>query len=200
MHRYFVATTFLLLAGLAAWGYLQRAAWQRQLACYRVGAASSFDEAAQEIAWFEAPPDRDAKLRELTAGWATGNEQFDSYLARYLYDARCGEPLREAFSLELGWRPELIPRWAHNWSWRSRNPAEEVVSIRNHLSLLVDAQPARKLTWREVLDVQAVFALTGQEGLARRLSPDEWQARYKTWIAAEAQWTAVAERPANPFP
>jgi len=177
----------LLLAALVAlaavgWGYACRQELVRQVALYRVGAAASYDEARQAIAWFELQPGRSEKLRELVRKWGTGNEPFDRYLARYVSDPASGEARREAFSLNLAWNDEHLPRWANYWQSRSgSSPEQRTRSLLAHLDLLLDAPSPPSLTWREVLDLQAVFTLAGHPRLAHRLSPENWSARYRLW-------------------
>jgi hypothetical protein len=204
MRRLLAAITIALLvfAGLAGVGcfYFEFDPLGRQVAGYRVGAAENYAQACREISWFEQGADRESKLRELVAGWGTGNQKFDLYLARYLGDPKCGEPLRQAFALEFAWRPEVLPRWAQFWRWRSKlPPAEEINSINEYLATLVLVDPPKQLTWREVLDLQAVFELTGRAELARRLAPDNWPARYQRWSETVAKPSEVT-RPKLPFP
>lgn len=200
---------FLVLAMIAAvmlalvagvWWFTGGGAVGTQLAAYRIGQAADYGEAAREIAQLERQPDRDRVLRELAAGWGTGNSRFDYYLARRVSDPQAGEALRRAFSLELSWRPQLLPRWAHYWSWRVKQPpAGEIGSISENLDTLATAAPPRRLTWREVLNLQAVFTLTDQTELAKRLAPDNWLGRYRDWSARETKKVEV-ERPDAPFP
>ncbi len=189
------------MGGLAGglWWYYGNGAGT-QWTAYRIGQAASYREAAGQIAALERRRDRDVVLRELAAGWGTGNQQFDFYLARRASDPQAGEALRQAFSLELSWRPELLTRWAHYWSWRVKpSPADEIASIAEYLDALATAEPPRRLTWREVLNLQAVFALTGQPELALRLAPDNWQGRYRGWRGQRGERLDV-ERPGAPFP
>lgn len=197
----------LLLAALLAAACLIAAVWWHQagggvgpqLAAYRIGQAANYGEAAREIAALERQPDRDHVLREVASGWGTGNQQFDYYLARRVSDPQAGEALRRAFSLELSWRPELLPRWAHYWSWRVKQPpADEIASIAEYLDALATADPPRRLTWREVLNLQAVFTLTDQLELAKRLAPDNWPGRYRSWQTPRGGDFNV-ERPKAPF-
>lgn len=169
--------------------YRQRERFAIQMACYRVGAATNYEAAIEELASFEQPPNRDAKLRALVARFGTGNPRFDRYLTQYAYDAQASDDFRRALSLEFGWRPEAIPLWGAAWRERKASVAEEITSVRRYLEALYVAEPPRELTWRDVLDIQAVFALTGQADLARRLTPDNWRGRYERWLAAEGQWT-----------
>lgn len=177
----------LLFAALLAltavgWGYAYRRELIRQVALYRVGAAPSYAEATQAIAWFERQPERPEKLRELVRKWGTGNEQFDRYLARYVSDPASGEALREAFSVNLAWNDGHLDRWTGFWKSRSGPPPEQRTrSLRAHLDLLLNTSTPPALTWREVLDLQAVFTLSGQPRLAHRLSPENWSARYRLW-------------------
>ena len=190
VRRLWILVAVVLLATVAGWAFRQRQRWSLQMACYRMGAAVSYKAARSELPWFEREPDRDAKLRELMASFGTGNRQFDEYLMRYLHDPQCTDALRAAFSLELGWRPQVVQRWAAAWRDRKPNAAEEIASIRQYLDALHQAQPPRVLTWREVLDVQAAMHLTGQGELAHRLTPDNWRGSYERWIAAEPRWTS----------
>ena len=197
-----IAIALLIFGGLAGvgWFYYAGDPLGRQVAGYRVGAAVNYAQACREIAWFEQGADRESKLRELVGGWGTGNQQFDLYLARYLADSRSSEGLRQAFSLEFAWRPELLPRWAHFWRWRTKlPPAEEITSINEYLATLLLVDPPQKLTWREVLDLQAIFELTGQAELAKRLAPDNWPGRFQRWLETAAKQGAVT-RPKLPFP
>ena len=197
-----ILTTLLVLAvvGLGTWGYLFRNQLAHQWATYRVGAADSFEEARTEINRLENGPDRDARLRELVRKWGTGNQQFDLYLARYVGNPDSSESLRKTFSLEFGWREELLPRWAHYWSWRAaREPDREITSILAYLDLLTAADSSKTITWREVLDLQAVFQLTGQPRLAKRLSPDNWRDRYRNWLASCPGEIPHVPRSAKPF-
>jgi len=191
----------LVGAGAGAWCYLNWQRLVRQSACYRVGVAPSFKEAQAEIAWFETGRDREAKLRELLRKWGTGNRQFDLYLAQHVGHAKSTEALREAFSLELAWREELVPRWAHYWSWRAPlEPDEQIASIIEYLDDLAAAETPKKITWREVLDLQAVFHLTGYRRLAHRLTPENWHERYRRWSETRPAKLPHITRPAKPFP
>lgn len=192
----------LLLGGLAAgaWLYLHPSTVAGQFAGYRVGAAATYSLAKREIASFDSGSDRKAQDRELVAGWATGNRQFDLYLAKYLSEPECSDDLRQAFSLELGWREELLPRWAHYWAWRAKQePAAEADSVLEYLTALAQASPPRSLTWREVLDVQAVFTLSGRSDLAHRLSPENWRERFEEFSRAKSEDFEIA-RPVSPLP
>lgn len=182
-----------IVAG-AAWWMRERWAIGAQLASYRIGQATTYAEAAKKIAEIEQSGDSTA-LGELVGGWGTGNDRFDYYLARYVVeppssqapsreapsrDASSREALREAFSRELSWRPALVARWAHFWSWQvKQSPAEEIASIRGYLAALLQADPPRKLSWREVLALQAAFALTGHADAAHRLDTTNWRARFE---------------------
>ena len=202
MRRLLIATGLLLLAaGLAAgaWLYLRSSPLASQFAGYRVGAAATYSLAKPEIARFDSGSHRAAQDRELVRGWGTGNRQFDLYLARYLSEPECSDDLRQAFSLELGWRAELPARWARYWAWRAKQaPADEISAIDEYLAALARVEPPRLLSWREVLDLQAVFVLTGQAELARRLSPDNWRSRFRQWSESKPQPIRV-ERPDSPL-
>ena len=204
MIRRFVLSAVLLcaLAGLVAgfWWRGSAGAVGHQLSAYRIGQAASYSQAAREIAALERSPNADETLRELAAGWGTGNQSFDYYVARRVSDPQASEALRRAFSLELSWRPELLPRWARYWSWRVKQPpAEEIRSIAEYLDALATVAPPRPLTWREVLNLQAAFALTDQTELAKRLTPENWPKRYRGWRTDQAAGHK-ANRPRSPFP
>jgi hypothetical protein len=202
MRRLLLAAVLTIgVVGLAAlaW-YLRRASLDSQLASFRVGRAATFEQAKREIAALEERPDRDEALRELTSGWRTGNPSFDRYLAMYVSDRASSEALRSAFSHELSWRPELLADWAHFWSWRAKQaPPDEIASIAGYLETLSAGATPRQLTWREVLDVQAAFTLTGRADLARRLAPDQWAERYRTWKKDRLDLSGI-NRPDNPLP
>jgi hypothetical protein len=174
----------LVLIGWISWNWPR---WQNELTCYRVATAENFEAAAGHIAWFDSQPRgvpqsshaRQEKLRVLVARFGTGNERLDNYLMRYAYDARASEDFREVLSREFGWRPEVIGYWAELWKSRFGDPDRERESIERYLDLLAAADPPRKLTWREVLDAQAILALTGRAERARRLTPENWQRRWK---------------------
>lgn len=186
--------------GLGGWCYLHRKQLARQWAVYRVGAAEPFRKAQSQIIRCETGPDREALIHELVRKWGTGNQRFDLHLARHLGQAPCTDALREAFSSELGRREELLPRWAHYWTWRAKmDPDQQIASILAYLDTLVRVEPVKPITWREVLDLQAVFQLTGQTELARRLSPANWRDRYRRWQQSRPVELPHVPRPARPF-
>jgi hypothetical protein len=173
----------------------------RQWACHRVGNSATFDEARAAIAAMDRGPDRDALDRELVAQWSTGNPRFDLFLAGYVGQAQSSDFLREAFSLELAWRTPLSGRWAQYWLWRgAQEPDEELASLVTYLDLLAACDPPRRLSWREVLDVQALFTLTGRESLGYRLLPENWHDRYRQWLAVRPASLPHVARPDYPFP
>jgi len=187
------------LAGIlvGAWWRVNRQRLQRQWDCYRVGAAESFDQARAEIIRCETAPDAEARIAELVQKWATGNRQFDLYLARYVHQPQCGTALRAAFSRELGRREGLLSRWAHHWSWQAPlEPNEQIASIVAYLDGLARCQT---ITWREVLDLQAVFELTGQGRLGRRLSPANWHTRFRRFQQVHSGRLPEVTRPEEPF-
>lgn len=198
-----LAVTTIVLAGIAvaAWAYANRSALTRQWMCYRVGAAQTFEEAQDRLRWFEQGSDRQEKLRELVGKWGTGNQQFDLYLARYIGNPESSEALRECFSLEFGWRERLLGRWAHYWAWRSRqDPGKQIASILAYLDTLAMAEPPRAITWREVLDLQAIFQLTGHAELAQRLKPANWRSRFQQWHGQRPAELPQVARPKTPLP
>ncbi|HUT09271.1 MAG TPA: hypothetical protein VMY42_02145 [Thermoguttaceae bacterium] len=182
---------------VGAWWYANRQRLTRQWDCYRVGAAESFDQAQGEITRCETAPDGQARIAELVHKWATGNRRFDLYLARYVHQPQCSSALRAAFSRELGRREGLLSRWAHYWSWQaSLEPDEQIASIVAYLDGL---DSSRTITWREVLDLQAVFELTGRGQLAARLSPANWHTRFRRFEQAHPGRLPHVTRPDGPF-
>jgi hypothetical protein len=195
--------TLLVLAavGVGAWFFFHRGELTNQLASHRVGAARTFEEAQVEIAWFESGPDHTAKLRELVRKWGTGNRQFDLYLARHVGSPDSSEALRKAFSLGFGWHEERLPRWAHYWSWQTpEEPDREIASILAYLDLLHTAGASKTITWREVLDLQAIFYLAREPRLAKRLNPENWRGRYAKWRQHSSDQFPHVARPSRPFP
>lgn len=193
----------LLVAGIAAgiWGYAYRRQLRRQWACYQVGAAASPAEAQRRMAWFEAGADRAARLEELVRKWGTGNRRFDLYLAQYVARPESSELLRATFSAELSRRDELLPRWAHYWAHQAPlEPDEQIASILRYLDALASADRPRRLTWRQALNLQAVWELLGQRELARGLTPEDWQTRYRRWRQIRPTAVPRVPRPASPFP
>ncbi len=202
--RHKLRTLLVLIALIAvfvgAWTYVNRRTLTRQWRCYRVSSAESFEQAQEEIAWFENGADRHERLAELMRKWGTGNRQFDLYLARHLHEPACGDPLREAFSEELGRRDELLPRWAHYWSYSSaEEPDEQIDSILRHLDALLRTPTTEQIPWREVLNLQALFQLAGCPERARDLSPSNWQATYRAWLEVRPNNLPHIARPERPF-
>ncbi len=197
---------FVLVAGVfvGAWGYVnrQRLAWQ--WACYDVGSAGSYDEARRQLARFEQGSDVPERLRVLAGKWGDGNPRFDQHLARYATDGESSMALRQAFSTELGRRPDLLPRWAHYWCWQTPlAPSRQIASILTYLDTLAfnDGAPASEaLTWREVLDLQAIFTISGDSGRAARVTPETWREHYRVWREASQPALENVPRPADPLP
>lgn len=200
--RIVAAVLCAALAGLAGAAYLHRERLAGQWMAYRVGRAADFEQAARTLAWFEADADREPRIRDLVTRWGTGNARFDYYLARYVASPDSSEALRKRFSLELAWREGLLPRWTHFWSWRAGEQVEHrVEEIRDYVELLLSTdERAWQITWREVLDLQAIFCLSGQPKWAERLSPDNWRDRYAAWRAARPEGPIPARHASKPFP
>lgn len=193
----FLAIVVAIVGGAA---YVEHERLQWQWHSYRVGTAESYEVARRRLAWFDQGPQAVARSRELVARWGTGNPRFDLFVARYLRDAESSEALREAFSLELAWRDELLARWAGYWSWRAPlEPDEQIASVDDYFRLLARTNPPRAITWREVLDLQALFELTGQGRLALRLTPENWRERFAKWQAARPARLPPVARPETPF-
>jgi hypothetical protein len=200
--RLLVALAVLAGSALAVGGYVSRERLTRQWRAYQVGRAAGFSEACQRIAWFEAGPDRDARLRELVAKWGTGNPRFDFYLARYVSSPESSEALRKAFSLEFAWREGLLARWAQYWSWRAgEKPDRKIEEILAYVEMLDAARDSLKeVSWREILDLQAIFQLAGQARWAERLTPANWRDRYRQWRASRPATLPPLGKPAKPLP
>ena len=176
--------TFLLLSSIAVglWAYGNWTQLCGQWACYRVGSTKSFADAQTRIARLETGTDRDAKMALLVGKWGTGNRQFDLYLAEHLCDAAATDGLRESFSRQLGHRAKLRRRWAHCWSHRTPLPPDEQIqSIVSYLDTAATVDPPRAITWREVLELRAVFELTGKTTPAPDISPANWHEYYRLW-------------------
>ena len=187
--------------GAGIWFSRQRRRLATQWESYQVGQAETFREAARLIGELEQTSDPTPRLRELTARWGTGNQLFDFYLACYVRSAESSERLRETFSLEMAWRPVLLPRWAHFWIWQSPgDPDDQIASVVEYLDVLVRAEPPRELTWREVLNLQAVLQLAGAGKLAERLKPDNWRGRYLAWQPSRPSRLPHVARPDRPLP
>jgi hypothetical protein len=199
--RLFVTLIVVAAIGTAAWIYWNRRQLAWQWASYRVGTAQTAGQAQAEIARLESGPDCSVKLRELVDKWGAGNPQFDLYLARYVESPESSEALRRAFSLGFAWHEDRLPRWAHYWSWRAKNePGQEIASMLAYLDLLEAAGPSKTITWREVLDLQAVFCLAGEPRLAVRLDPENWRDRYHKWREGSGSNLPQIDRPGMPFP
>ncbi len=204
MQRFWLAIGMAAaLGGLAAgvwfyWHPLPLGVW---MTVSRIGSAPTFSLAKRELREIDSRgPQREDRLRELVAGWGTGNPQFDLYLAQFLGEPECSDELREAFSLELGWRPDLLPRWGRYWAWHSpQDPAEEIESIIEYLAALASVEPPRRLSWRETLNLQGAIAVTGDAELARRLMPDGWRGRFQAWVVSRPDWRRIV-RPDSPLP
>ncbi|MGE0605710.1 MAG: hypothetical protein AB7O62_01195 [Pirellulales bacterium] len=186
------------VAGGWAWSRRDILAWQ--YACHQIGQAKTLEDAVAQISALDTEPDRTAKLHELVGGWGRGSQTFDAYLAQYLMRSECSEELRHEFSGEIGWRPELLPRWGHFWNWRHGQHAQsEFDSVRSFLETLRMAETKRSIGWREVLNLQAMFVLTGKPDLARHLTPKNWSDRFRRWQEAETEWTELPSAE-QPFP
>jgi hypothetical protein len=191
----------LLAGGAAIGGYVFLETLERQWALYRVATAPSAAAVQREFAWFEHGPDAPARLRELVSHWGTGHPQFDLALANYIARPECSEALRETFSHEFAWREELLPRWAHFWTWHAAgSPEEEINSLAEYFQILSTSDPPKTIPWREVLDLQAIFTITCQPRLAHRLSPQNWPERFRQWQQRQATPLRNVPRPTKPFP
>jgi len=200
--RFLVALAMVASGIVAAWVYVNREALGRQWMAYRVGKAADFAEARRAIQWFETGADRDARLRELVDKWGRGNARFDLYLARYVGSAECSEALRKSFSLGLAWQEGLLPRWAHYWCWRAAHePDRQIEEILTYTDMLdATKEPLTEITWREILDLQAIFYLSGQPKWAERLALGNWRDRYRQWRESRPARPLDVRKPAKPLP
>jgi hypothetical protein len=189
-----------VLAAVAGWAAVNRHRLARQWACYQVASAETFDQARRRLAWFEQEPGRAAKLDELVAKWGTGNPRFDRYLGEYLFQPECSEALRARFAARVGRRGRLLKRWAHYWSYRAPlPPRRQVASILRYHDTLY-AEPGKRITWREVPDLQAAFALLGQPERAGGLTPETWRDHYRVFQERRAPELPDLARPDQPLP
>jgi len=189
----------VLVVGVFAIVYRQPLA--RQWTLYRIGAAESSQEADVEIARCETAPEAELLIGEMIDKWGSGNRRFDLHLAGHLGGRSCGETLREAFSKEITRREGLLERWARYWTWRAQLPPDQqMASVAAYYDALRAAEPPRNITWREVLDLQAVFQLTGCGELAQNLSPANWRERYGQWQQKRPSPLPAIPRPEEPFP
>ena len=187
---------------VGGWYYAHLQQFERLAAVRRVAAAETFAAARSELAWFEQGADADERLRTLVEAWGRGDPRFDFYLARYVGHPRSSESLRKAFSRELAWREELLPRWAHYWTWQAKlEPDAQIASICDYLDALAQATPVPAIAWREVLDLQAILVLGGKPSLALAAFPGQLVRSLSAMarVAAAAGPTAV-KRPAKPLP
>jgi hypothetical protein len=199
--RILIALALAAAAAVGGWYYAHLEQFERLAAVRRVSAAETFAAARGELAWFEHGTDADERLRTLVEAWGRGDPRFDFFLARYLGDPRSSESLRKAFSRELAWREELLPRWTHYWTWHAKlEPDAQIASICDYLDALAQATPVPAIAWREVLDLQAILVLGGKPALALRLSPANWCDRYLQWRRAGGARPAAVKRPAQPLP
>ena len=109
--------------------------------------------------------------------------------------------MRAAFAAEIGGNERLLDRWARYWTWRAQlPPSQQMASVAAYLDVLLSADRPRDITWREVLDLQAIFHLTGRGDLAQDLSPTNWRDRYADWQRRRQAELPRIPRPEEPFP
>ncbi len=186
---------------IGGWAYARRDVLAWQYACHRIGQAKNFTEAVGQIAALDSEPNRASKLQELVGGWGRGSQSFDAYLAQHIMSPECSEELRRHFSGEIGWRIDLLPRWAHYWTWRQgENARQEFDSVRSFLDTLQGAQTQRPIGWREVLNLQAMFVSTDNADLARHLTPNNWADRFRRWQESLGDRPAELHAAELPFP
>ncbi len=191
-----------LVAGcaLAAWAYSHQGLIERHVACLRLRRATSPQVARQLLGQLDAEPDHRASVQLLVSHWGTGSHQLDEAVARYLVSAAASDTLREAFSLEMAWRPELLPRWAHCWAYLvDGEPREAVDSILGYVDTLAAANAVRPITWRDVLDLQAAWQWADCPELAVRLTPENYRRRWVQWNERGKPRPANVVRPKSIF-
>lgn len=204
MRRFLIFLSVLTVLALGIAWYIYHDMLERQLGCFRLGAARDYPQAKEELAWFDASDipeaERSLRHRELVSRFGTGNQEYDLYLLQYLNEPECSGDLRQAFSLEFNWRPAILPRWARYWSWRTGlEPQEEIALTTRFLDTKATLpEEERTITWREVLDLQAIFSITGHAELADRLSPENWSERYAAWLKFDPNWSEL-RRPETPL-
>jgi hypothetical protein len=201
------AVAILLVAGLllGVWVYQNRDRFTSQWASYQVGAAERYPEARQRlVALQQSDDDRDVRLREVAAKWGTGNRRFDLHLARFITDPASNPQLRELFSRHLSHRPELLARWGHFWAHQASLPPDEqisqIVTYLDQIAYAEDAIVDQPLSWREVLDLQAVFTLTGARDRAIGLTPENWRDHFRVWQETAPVQHPTVQRPSDPLP
>jgi hypothetical protein len=196
-----LALLLAVLVAAAGWAAVNRQRLARQWACYRVGAAETFDAANREILWFEQGPDRRGRLDELVAKWGTGNPRFDLFLAHHVAQPASSEDLKAAFAARVGRDERLLTRWAHFWLWRAPlEPDVQAASILHYHDALLAAGEPTPITWREVLDLQALFVLCDRPDRAAGLSPETWRDRYRVFRESAPERLPELVRPEQPLP
>lgn len=142
------------------------------------------------------------QLWSLVGQFGRGQPQFDFYLLHFAADPQCNDRFRKTLAFELGWRTDALQRWSHFHRWSSQQiPHEVYLELSNYLAAIAASDSERSITWRDVLDMQAMLAATGHADLAHQLTPENWLARYRTWVARGGNnrhfWNV--SRPAAPF-
>jgi hypothetical protein len=210
-----VSLSICILTGIIVgkWWYDHPDYVAGQWACHRIAAAASLEDAKVELEWFEPDEEegdeevqksvRDARLRILVENWGTGDPQFDLTLAQYVSDPTSSESLREAFSRYISRRRILQERWAHYWCYRSvLEPDEEIDSVIAYFDSLesTDSNSEGMVTWRQILNLQAVLYLYDKEQIDRELSPNNWRVPYRQWQRTRTPELPSIQRPTTPFP
>jgi hypothetical protein len=199
--RILIAVGLMAAVAAGGWYYAHVEQFEQLAAIRRVATAETFAAARAELAWFERGPDAEERLRALVDAWGRGDPRFDFRLARYVGHPQSSESLRKAFSRELAWREELLPRWAHYWTWQAKlEPDAQIASICDYLDALAQAAPVPAITWREVLDLQAILVLAAKPSLALRLSPANWCDRYRQLGGSGGSRPRAVKRPTRPLP
>ncbi len=194
---YACALIAAVAAGVGAWHEREHLA--RQYQCYRVGAAATYPQAQALMLRFDTPQ----AVRSLVDKWGRGNPKFDVYLVRFAHEPSCPDAVRAALSRQVASSEPLAKRWAHLWRFRCEDPPQrEYRQLAEYLTALLNSDEALPVTWRDVLDLQALFSDTGHWMLARGLTPQNWRQRFVEWQrlvgGQPALWTL--NRPGRPLP
>src|SRR5688572_5347104 len=103
MKRLLLIALVLLILVAGAWFWLRRDRLAVQYACYRVASAHSYEQAADELKWFDNHAAHSPALRALVERFGTGNRRLDEYLVQFAYDGQASEAFRETLSAEFAW-------------------------------------------------------------------------------------------------
>ena len=86
------------------------------------------------------------------------------------------------------------------WRWSSAGAHLTGADDTGLIDLTTWTEKWTPASWREVLDLQAVFHLTGRSELARGLSPGNWRDRYRRWRLDRPAPLPHVPRASEPMP